>query len=182
MLKGILIFIFALILTGCNTCQWLEATYSYSFDKVWNTAYKVVSKRYHISKASLEERTIETDWDVQVSIHYLDGYRNKVYLTIEEYKEPTYKKELDRPFELNEEVKKERYTVKVCVLREQNRNLDNPSVAGEADWYFSGNNSDEARKILSFIKSKLSLIVPEKTKEKKIKEKQEDEFAPKKKW
>ena len=86
----------------------------------------------------------------------MDSFQNKVYLKIEDYQEEEDSKNLPKPVELQKGISEQsRYILKICVLQEQNRNIDNPSVVSQASWYSVGSNIEESHVLINFIVSKL---------------------------
>ncbi|NUM33225.1 MAG: hypothetical protein HUU50_01655 [Candidatus Brocadiae bacterium] len=162
MVSRLLCFFIACLLMACNTCEWVSSpALSYSFDTIWNTGYQVLSKRYDIVKASKEKREIETEWRKQMSIHYLEGFRDKVIMKIEEYDSSVDASDLSKPLDLdNETPAGPQYVIKLCVPREQNRDMDNSLAPSEAEWYHAGHNYEEANMLISFIATRLSLLHP----------------------
>jgi len=129
-------------------------------------SYDVVNRRYDVAKASQEKRELETDWRQQMSLQYLEGYRQKVSLKIEPYQAVEDIRDLKKPLDINE-VKPTgpQYLVKICVQRDQNRNVDNPAAPSEAMWTPMGNDVDEAMLLLQFIYARLALKTPAETQE-----------------
>ena len=158
---------------GCSVCDWVSSPpLTQSPELIWNTAYKVIDSRYNILRASSQDKEIETDWRVHVSPHYLEGYRLKVYARVAEYEKPK-ERPGEGPINLNEEEADEqnpvpKFVVKICVIREQNRDLDDPGMPGIASWFPSGNDLNEAKLLIGFIQSRLALYyLPEKKKKSK---------------
>ncbi len=150
-------------LISCNTCEWVSSDpLAYPVDAIWNTSYQVLSKRYDILKASKGKKEIETEWRKQMSVHYLEGFRDKIFMKIEEYDASIDASDLSKPIQLDEEdtINQKQYTVKLCVERQQNRDMDNPMAPSAAEWYHSGYNFEEANLILSFIITRLNLMYP----------------------
>ena len=164
MIFRLICFCLACFLMSCSTCEWISSDpLSYSFDAIWNTGYQVLNKRYDIVKASKEKKEIETEWRKQMSFHYLEGFRDKVYLKIEEHDSKVDDRDFSKPLDLDDDKSKDKkqYIIKLCVPREQNRDMDNPLTPSAAEWYIAGHNFDEANLILSFIKTRLSLLYPD---------------------
>ncbi|MBP7021817.1 MAG: hypothetical protein KBC30_08395 [Planctomycetes bacterium] len=152
-----IICIILLCCTSCSQKEWISSSpLPYKYDDIWNTSYQIISKHYDIISASKEKRTLETEWKQKMSLHYMDSFQNKVYLKIEDYQEEEDSKNLPKPVELQKGISEQsRYILKICVLQEQNRNIDNPSVVSQASWYSVGSNIEESHVLINFIVSKL---------------------------
>lgn len=150
-----------LMSTACNTCEWVSSNpYAHPQDEIWKIVYHTVAKRYDILKASEQNYELETEWRRQMSMQYLESYRQKAHIKIVPYESIDDPKDISKPIDLKQPDNRPRYVVKVCVLREQNRDIDNPNIASQANWYASGNDSDEAGLLMTFIASRLALKMP----------------------
>ncbi len=166
---------FSLLLIGCQSEQYLNTRpFTISYDDAWGTTYKVLSRRYYIIKASKEDGTMETEWDNEMSVHYMDSYRYKVHIKVEEYERKKHKNRKKNPEEMFEEEyqeeipelpepgeeqkeKETQYVVRVNVESQQNRNMDEPSNPKAGVWIPVGRNSGEETLLVSFLNARLSL-------------------------
>jgi len=159
-MKKLILILMLCCLVGCGSKEWVTShPLVYNYDDIWNTSYQVIAKRYNIERASKEERTLETEWRKNMSMHYLDSMQDKVYLKIEDYEPKDIERNLNIEIDLNEKkTDKKKYLLKIAVEREQNRNIDNPNIASQAKWYPIADDIEEARLILNFILTKLDLL------------------------
>lgn len=151
----------AWIMAGCQSCEWVASPpYAHTPEDIWQIAYTVVASRYDVIKASEETHEIETEWRRQMSMQYLESYRYKAHVKIEPYQPQNDPRDTSKPLDLKPPDLRPRYVINVCVLREQNRDMDNPNIASQADWYPVGNDPEEANRLMGFIASKLALKRP----------------------
>jgi len=160
--RFILLLLLTLVMSGCHECSWISSKpLTYPPDLIWATSYQAISQRYDILKASRKDKKIETDWLNRMTNSYLDSYRMKAFLKIEKYQRVDQSKDLSIPLNLQEKVTdKDEYEIKICVKREQNRDIDNPGMAAGAQWVIAGDDVGEAHLILNLIMARLSLKNP----------------------
>ncbi len=161
--KLLILLFFSISLISCSVCEWVSSPpYPHDPKDIWQTVYQVINKRYNIKEASETTYKLETDWRNQMSLQYLEGFRDKVYIKIEPSLDVYDPSDTSKPLDIkNEKIDtRPKHIIKICVMREQNRNMDNPNVISEAEWYTAGNNFDEANLLLSFFAMRLAVKMP----------------------
>lgn len=157
------------ILGGCTYYHATSEAYAFPKETIWKTAYKIIEKRYDIQTAKKEDGTIESEWDYKLSPMYLESYRDRISLMVEECDGCEQQKEenrsealeelgLELPKEEDPDEGKEKFVVKISVQRQQNRSLDNPNSKDEAFWFPKGYNALEEQRIISLIQSQLYIL------------------------
>lgn len=155
--RSLIFLLLANLLTSCmNTWSSSEAL-SYQREDIWDACYQVLVRRYDILKASEEEGVIETDWKFEMTQFYMQSYRYKARVKLEPYQpdKKTGEEKLPEEEKENPTPSEQKYIVKVQVLAELNRDIDDPGAIASAFWVPEGNSPEREAVLLGFIKAVL---------------------------